>query len=71
MSLTYLQTPINRSLPKAFKGGPSRLEHKQHQKRFRSTQMYKNSTGIKPQILQELQPQNQRIFEAESSKLSA
>ena len=61
--LTHPQTPINRSLPKAFKGrswrhqdilgggtktswertprdlgGPSHLEHKQHQRRFRSTE---------------------------------
>ena len=31
----------------------------------------KHSAGIKPRSLQELQPQNQRTFEVESSKLSA
>ena len=38
MSLTHPQTPINRSLPKAFKKRPSHLKHKQHQRRFRSTE---------------------------------
>ena len=73
MSLTHPQTPINRSLPKAFKGRPGHLEHKQHQRRFKSTQKYRSSAEIKPQSLQEfqeLQPQNQRTFEVESSKLS-
>ena len=62
MSLIHPQTPINRSLPKAFKKGPSHLEHKQHQRRFKSTQKYKNSVEIKPQSLQELQPQNRRTL---------
>ena len=38
MSLTHPQTPINRSLPKAFKKRPSHLKHKQHQRRFGSTE---------------------------------
>ena len=57
VSLTHPQTPINRSLPKAFEGDRG----------FRST---KSSARIKPQSLQELQPRNRRTLEAESSKLS-
>ena len=58
--LTHLQTLINRSLPKTF--------------RKTKIQKWKSSTRIKPQSLQEhqeLQPQNRRTFEAESSKPSA
>ena len=58
--LTHLQTPINRSLPKTFKRT--------------KIQKWKSFARIKPQSLQEhqeLQPQNRRTFEAESSKLSA
>ena len=60
MLLTHLQTPINRSLPKTF--------------RRTEIQKWKSSARIKPQSLQELQelqPQNRRTFEAESSKPSA
>ena len=57
VSLTHPQTPINRSIPKAFKK--------------RRIQKYKSSTRIKPQSLQELQPRNRRTLEVESSKLSA
>ena len=54
VSLTHPQTPINKSL----------LET------FRRTRIQKgeSSVKIKPQSLQELQPQNRRTFEAKSSK---
>ena len=38
VSLTHPQTPINRSLPKAFLDRPRDLKHKQHQRRFKSTE---------------------------------
>ena len=57
VSLTHPQTPINRSIRKAFGG--------------QGIQKYKSSARIKPQSLQELQPRNRRTLEAESSKLSA
>ena len=39
VSLTHPQTPKNRRLPNAFKKKrPSHLEHKQHQRRFKSTE---------------------------------
>ena len=57
VSFIHPQTPINRSLPKTFKGA--------------KIQKWKSSVRIKPQSLQELQPQNRRTFEAESSKPSA
>ena len=60
VSFTHPQTPINKSLPKTFKG--TRI------------QKWKSSARIKPQSLQEhqeLQPRNRRTFEAESSKTSA
>ena len=57
VSLTHPKTPINRSLPETFRG--TRI------------QKWKSSAKIKPQSLQELQPQNRRTFEAESSRSSA
>ena len=48
MSFIHLQTPLNRSLPKAFLYTKT-SRYKQHQRKFRSTQKYKSSTGIKPQ----------------------
>ena len=59
VSLTHPQTPINRSLLETF--------------RRTRIQKWKSSAKIKPQSLQELQelqPQNQRIFEAESFRSS-
>ena len=55
VSLTHPQTPINRSLSKAFLHTKTSIAQVV-QKRFRSTQKYRSSTGIKPQSLQELQP---------------
>ena len=55
--LTHLQTPINKSLPKTF--------------RRTKIQKWENSARIKPQSLQELQSQNRRTFETESSRSSA
>ena len=57
VSLTHSKTPINRSLPETF--------------RRTRIQKWKSFVKIKPQSLQELQPQNRRTFEAESSRSSA
>ena len=87
MSLTNPQTPINRSLLKAFLRTKTHQEIWGHQDILREKtkpsraqaalkkiQKYQNSTGIKPwslQELQELRPQMQGTFKAESSKLPA
>ena len=70
--LTYHQTLINRSLPKAFQG----LKLKKGWKGTRDLEVQKlcKNQASKPQSLQELQklqPQNRRTLEVESSKLSA
>ena len=61
------QTSINRSLPKTLR----RTKIQEDGDSRTKIQKWKSSAGIKPwslQELQELQPQNRRTFEAESSK---
>ena len=78
MSLTHPQTPINRSLPKAFLQTKTSWEkswktprhpcHKQHQRKFKSTEALLESN---PEASKNFNLQIQRTFEVESSKLPA